>query len=137
MDLEHGDRLRTVNRQTNGGNHQQEGLFANEVPTPNPRNGTTNGDQNGKKLWQKARLKLGLVSGSSATGQSSIDDSECRCKRCITRAMNNPEKALNSVSKIDKMSRIVFPLAFGLLNVFYWYSYLKHSERIDLSFESA
>ena len=51
--------------------------------------------------------------------------------------MNNPEKALNSVSKIDKISRIVFPLAFGLLNVFYWYSYLKHSERIDLSFESS
>ena len=55
----------------------------------------------------------------------------------LSRAMNNPEKALNSVSKIDKISRIVFPLAFGLLNVFYWYSYLKHSERIDLTFESS
>lgn len=38
--------------------------------------------------------------------------------------------------RIDKISRVVFPLTFFLLNVFYWYSYLKHSERIDLSFES-
>ena len=62
---------------------------------------------------------------------------ECQCKRCITRAMNNPEKALNSVSQIDKISRIVFPAAFALLNGFYWFSYLKHSQRIDLNFESA
>ncbi len=60
---------------------------------------------------------------------------ECGCKRCVTRAMDNPEKALNSVSQIDKISRVLFPLCFGLLNIFYWYSYLKHSERIDLSFE--
>ena len=65
------------------------------------------------------------------------DDDECMCKRCITRAMNNPDKALNSVSKIDKISRIVFPLAFTLLNVFYWYSYLSHSERISgLTFQA-
>lgn len=61
---------------------------------------------------------------------------KCGCKRCITRAMNNPEKALNSVSRIDKISRIVFPTTFLVLNLFYWYTYLKHSERIDLSFES-
>ena len=65
------------------------------------------------------------------------EDEECMCKRCITRAMNNPDKALNSVSKIDKISRIVFPLAFTLLNVFYWYSYLSHSERISgLTFQA-
>ena len=62
---------------------------------------------------------------------------ECMCKRCITRAMNNPEKALNSVSKIDKISRIVFPMAFTLLNLFYWYSYLSHSQRIgSISFKA-
>ena len=88
-------------------------------------------------MWQKARLKLGLATSSIVASRGDDEESkECRCKRCITRAMNNPEKALNSVSKIDKISRIVFPLAFGLLNVFYWYSYLKHSERIDLTFES-
>ena len=64
------------------------------------------------------------------------DLAECGCKRCVTRAMNNPEKALNSVSQIDKISRVVFPLTFLAINIFYWYNYLKHSERIDLSFES-
>ena len=65
------------------------------------------------------------------------ESDECMCKRCITRAMNNPEKALNSVSKIDKISRIVFPMAFTLLNLFYWYSYLSHSQRIgSISFKA-
>ena len=69
--------------------------------------------------------------------ETNPEGNECQCKRCITRAMNNPEKALNSVSQIDKISRIVFPAAFALLNGFYWFSYLKHSQRIDLNFESA
>jgi len=34
------------------------------------------------------------------------------------RSLYNPEKALNSVSQIDKISRIVFPLAFFTLNAF-------------------
>ncbi|XP_030372009.1 gamma-aminobutyric acid receptor alpha-like [Scaptodrosophila lebanonensis] len=36
----------------------------------------------------------------------------------------------NSVSKIDRASRIVFPLLFFLINVFYWYGYLSRSSRI-------
>ncbi|XP_017059050.1 gamma-aminobutyric acid receptor alpha-like [Drosophila ficusphila] len=36
----------------------------------------------------------------------------------------------NSVSKIDRASRIVFPLLFILINVFYWYGYLSRSARI-------
>ncbi|KAH8270179.1 hypothetical protein KR018_005378 [Drosophila ironensis] len=36
----------------------------------------------------------------------------------------------NSVSKIDRASRIVFPLLFLLINVFYWYGYLSRSSRI-------
>ncbi|XP_037940634.1 gamma-aminobutyric acid receptor alpha-like [Teleopsis dalmanni] len=36
----------------------------------------------------------------------------------------------NSVSKIDRASRIVFPLLFFLINVFYWYGYLSRSARI-------
>ncbi len=83
--------------------------------------------------WAKALKRY----AQKHSGYTVPDDGECRCKRCITRAMNNPEKALNSVSKIDKISRVVFPVAFGLLNAFYWYSYLKHSDRIDLSFESS
>ncbi|CAH1390072.1 unnamed protein product [Nezara viridula] len=36
----------------------------------------------------------------------------------------------NSVSKIDRASRIVFPLCFLAINLFYWYTYLYRSERI-------
>ncbi|KAF2367679.1 Neurotransmitter-gated ion-channel [Trinorchestia longiramus] len=31
--------------------------------------------------------------------------------------------SVNSVSKIDKLSRVLFPLSYGLLNLWYWYSY--------------
>ncbi|KAK4286770.1 hypothetical protein Pmani_040140, partial [Petrolisthes manimaculis] len=33
------------------------------------------------------------------------------------------ERSINSVSTIDTMSRIMFPLSYGLLNLWYWYSY--------------
>lgn len=34
------------------------------------------------------------------------------------------EKTYNSVSKIDQMSRILFPVAFIIFNLFYWWFYL-------------
>ncbi|XP_021920170.1 gamma-aminobutyric acid receptor alpha-like [Zootermopsis nevadensis] len=37
----------------------------------------------------------------------------------------------NSVSKIDRASRIVFPMCFLAINAFYWYSYLSRSKRIQ------
>jgi len=36
----------------------------------------------------------------------------------------------NSVSKIDRVSRVMFPLFFLAINIFYWYAYLSRSERI-------
>ncbi|XP_045479603.1 gamma-aminobutyric acid receptor alpha-like isoform X2 [Harmonia axyridis] len=36
----------------------------------------------------------------------------------------------NSVSKIDKASRIVFPLLFVTINLFYWYCYLSRTKRL-------
>lgn len=36
----------------------------------------------------------------------------------------------NSVSKIDRASRIVFPLLFFIINIFYWCAYLSRSSRI-------
>ncbi|GAB0100716.1 Gamma-aminobutyric acid receptor alpha-like [Sergentomyia squamirostris] len=39
----------------------------------------------------------------------------------------------NSVSKIDRFSRVVFPLLFLVINLFYWYSYLSRSSRLPKS----
>lgn len=36
----------------------------------------------------------------------------------------------NSVSKIDRASRVVFPLLFLTINLFYWYCYLSRTKRI-------
>ncbi|XP_038673565.1 gamma-aminobutyric acid receptor subunit alpha-5 [Scyliorhinus canicula] len=35
------------------------------------------------------------------------------------------KKSYNSVSKIDKMSRVVFPVLFGIFNLVYWATYLN------------
>lgn len=35
------------------------------------------------------------------------------------------KKTYNSISKIDKMSRIVFPVLFGTFNLVYWATYLN------------
>lgn len=35
------------------------------------------------------------------------------------------KKTFNSVSKIDRMSRIVFPVLFGSFNLVYWATYLN------------
>uniref|UniRef100_H3CZ79 Gamma-aminobutyric acid type A receptor subunit alpha5 n=1 Tax=Tetraodon nigroviridis TaxID=99883 RepID=H3CZ79_TETNG len=37
----------------------------------------------------------------------------------------DPKKTYNSVSRIDKMSRIVFPVLFGTFNLVYWATYLN------------
>ncbi|KAG8260784.1 Gamma-aminobutyric acid receptor subunit alpha-4, partial [Homalodisca vitripennis] len=37
----------------------------------------------------------------------------------------------NSVSKIDRISRVFFPLCFLAINMSYWYAYLSRSERIQ------
>ncbi|XP_064636322.1 gamma-aminobutyric acid receptor subunit alpha-5-like [Lineus longissimus] len=38
---------------------------------------------------------------------------------------------VNSVSLIDRVSRVLFPLAFGALNVAYWVAYTKSDPRIE------
>lgn len=35
------------------------------------------------------------------------------------------KKTFNSVSKIDRMSRIMFPVLFGSFNLVYWATYLN------------
>ena len=45
---------------------------------------------------------------------------DCTCKRCVTRTICDSEKALNSVSKIDRVSRVVFPTTYIVINIIYW-----------------
>ena len=37
----------------------------------------------------------------------------------------------NSVSRIDRGSRVLFPAVFLAVNMVYWYAYLSHSERMQ------
>ncbi|XP_059609096.1 gamma-aminobutyric acid receptor alpha-like [Phlebotomus argentipes] len=50
------------------------------------------------------------------------------------RRRKKPTPRFNSVSKIDRVSRIIFPLLFLIINLFYWYSYLTRSSRLANSY---
>lgn len=41
------------------------------------------------------------------------------------------KKTFNSVSKIDRMSRILFPVLFGSFNLVYWATYLNREPVIE------
>lgn len=61
-----------------------------------------------------------------------------RRKNSVTTAPGRSKRKkhtprFNSVSKIDRASRIFFPLCFLIINVTYWYAYLLRSERIHRS----
>lgn len=43
---------------------------------------------------------------------------------------------LNSVSQIDRVSRVIFPIAFILMNFVYWFVYLRAERNIDLKLKS-
>ncbi|XP_023647418.1 gamma-aminobutyric acid receptor subunit alpha-1 isoform X1 [Paramormyrops kingsleyae] len=45
------------------------------------------------------------------------------------------KKTFNSVSKIDRMSRIAFPLLFGTFNLVYWATYLNREPNIQGLFQ--
>ncbi|GBM74171.1 Gamma-aminobutyric acid receptor alpha-like [Araneus ventricosus] len=48
-------------------------------------------------------------------------------KACMRRRVAGRPDAVNSVSKIDEISRILFPCCFAALNLFYWFLYAsKH-----------
>ena len=74
--------------------------------------------------------------------------------RCITRAMNDPDEPLNSVSMIDKVSRkvctfwkiiqntyfhsmfrVIFPLSYLMINIVYWNLYFDMKPGISVSTE--
>ncbi|CAL8389912.1 unnamed protein product [Boreogadus saida] len=62
---------------------------------------------------------VGIGVGMGGMGGSASD----------VRALD-PKKTYNSVSKIDKMSRIVFPVLFGTFNLVYWATYLNREPMV-------
>ncbi|KAJ8003522.1 hypothetical protein DPEC_G00149220 [Dallia pectoralis] len=56
---------------------------------------------------------------------STISNSTSIQLRTSENKVLDPKKTYNSVSKIDKMSRIVFPVLFGTFNLVYWATYLN------------
>lgn len=70
----------------------------------------------------------------SASGASTISHNTSRCRRHSNQVQPTTIKRqkgrnFNSVSKIDKLSRVIFPLLFFVINLFYWYIYLSRSKR--------
>ncbi|XP_011329536.1 gamma-aminobutyric acid receptor alpha-like isoform X2 [Ooceraea biroi] len=53
-----------------------------------------------------------------------------RATSSTSRRRHRRTPRYNSVSKIDRASRVVFPVFFLAINLFYWYAYLSRSERI-------
>ncbi|XP_055593191.1 gamma-aminobutyric acid receptor alpha-like [Uranotaenia lowii] len=69
-----------------------------------------------------ATKRSSLSGGSTIAGTGSLHQRRRRRKKRTPR--------FNSVSKIDRASRIFFPLLFLAINVFYWVSYLSRSTRL-------
>ncbi|XP_072433100.1 gamma-aminobutyric acid receptor subunit alpha-5 isoform X2 [Chiloscyllium punctatum] len=61
----------------------------------------------------------------------SISKSTAVQMRAEERAMES-KKSYNSVSKIDKMARVVFPVLFGIFNLVYWATYLNRDPVIKV-----
>ncbi|CAO1428756.1 unnamed protein product [Diamesa serratosioi] len=69
-----------------------------------------------------------------ASGASTISHNSSRCRRHSNQVQptiikRQKGRNFNSVSKIDKLSRVIFPLLFFVINLFYWYIYLSRSKR--------
>lgn len=74
---------------------------------------------------QEREIKV-LNSNTTTTRRSSTNHTSA-----IRRKRKKRTPRFNSVSKIDRASRIVFPLLFLTINLFYWYSYLSRTNRIQ------
>lgn len=81
-------------------------------------NKSTNAFTTGKLTHPPNIPKEQLPGGTgNAVGTASIRASE--------EKTSESKKTYNSISKIDKMSRIVFPILFGTFNLVYWATYLN------------
>lgn len=68
-----------------------------------------------------------IDSGASTTTQNTP-----QCRRHSSQGLKQPRafrRTFNSVSKIDKFSRVAFPMLFFVINLLYWIFYLTRSQR--------
>ncbi|RZC31990.1 GABA-gated ion channel [Asbolus verrucosus] len=66
----------------------------------------------------------------SPAKSSGSQKSPCQSQRHRKKKKKRTPR-FNSVSKIDRASRVVFPVLFVTINLFYWYSYLSRTKRIQ------
>lgn len=103
-------------------------LFSFQLETQdNNKTSTENGNGRNKK-WKGKDIYINEVA---------VETSLSKCWRCFFGTRNiRPDHlvgshfALNSVSQIDKISRIVFPVIFLLFNIFYWTIYLADEVKL-------
>lgn len=73
-----------------------------------------------------------LSTENIAPNSPQVHQLEENVKRHNNNDRNNIQKGrrtFNSVSKIDKVSRVVFPMCYFAINVIYWIFYLYRSQR--------
>lgn len=78
---------------------------------------STNAYTTGKMTHPPNIPKEQTPAGTSNASSASVKPSE--------EKTSENKKTYNSISKIDKMSRIVFPVLFGTFNLVYWATYLN------------
>uniref|UniRef100_A0A667ZZ46 Gamma-aminobutyric acid type A receptor subunit alpha5 n=1 Tax=Myripristis murdjan TaxID=586833 RepID=A0A667ZZ46_9TELE len=81
-----------------------------------------------KRSWPNNTCAAGVNYTTNLTKDASIstisNSTAVQLKPSESKAPD-PKKTYNSVSKIDKMARIVFPVLFGTFNLVYWATYLN------------
>lgn len=92
---------------------------------------TTDGPRRRKNVQQKNRFNRSewMNSENRQGNNDSSSSSKRKSKNTPRMSQGNPSSdsipfRLNSVSKIDKCSRILFPVTFAIINYFYWHTFM-------------